>query len=280
MTFATASRLAGYDNRDASSGKLDSEVYLYDAQAGRLACVSCNPTGARPAGPGVLPAAPAIDSEHGLYKPRAVSDGGRVFFDSSDGLVSQDVNGSEDVYEFEPEGTGSCTAASTTFNAKSDGCQSLISSGTSSEPSSFLDASVSGNDVFFLTGARLTSQDVDDSGDVYDAHVCTTVVPCVTQPVPAPPCSSGDACKGPPAPQPSIFGEPASATFTGAGNVIASPPRLHARSLTRTQKLARALRACRKKPRRARSACVRQAKKRYGAGGARRAVSSTTKGQG
>jgi hypothetical protein len=282
MTFATPSRLAGYDNRDATSGKLDSEVYLYDAQAGRLACVSCNPTGARPSGPGILPATPALDNNHALYQPRAVSDAGRVFFDSSDGLASGDVNSSEDVYEFEPEGTGSCTVASTTFNVKSNGCLSLISSGTSSEPSSFLDASVSGNDVFFLTGAKLTSQDVDDAGDVYDAHVCTSAVPCVTQPVPAPPCSSGDACKGAPAPQPSIFGEPASATFTGAGNVAVAPsrPAVQSRSLTRAEKLARALRACRKKPKRSRSACVRQAKKRYGAGGARRAVRSTTKGQG
>jgi len=284
MTFATPSRLAGYNNRDAVGRKLDSEVYLYDAQAGRLACVSCNPTGARPTGPGVLPEAPALSSpsQSGLYQPRAVSDGGRVFFDSSDGLVSQDVNSNEDVYEFEPDGTGSCTLESTLFDTKSNGCLSLISSGTSSGPSSFLDASVSGNDVFFLTGAKLTSQDVDDLGDVYDAHVCTTAVPCVTQPVPAPPCSSGDACKAAPAPQPSIFGEPASATFTGAGNVAVSPPSLglKRRSLTRAEKLTRALRACRKKPKRARSACVRQAKKRYGASGARRAVRSTTKGQG
>ena len=217
MTFDTASRLAGYDNRDAVSGKLDSEVYLYDAQENRLACVSCNPTGARPAGSADLPASAEIEHDRGIYRPRAVSDGGRVFFDSSDGLVSQDVNSNEDVYEFEPDGTGSCTLESTLFDTKSNGCLSLISSGTSSGPSSFLDASVSGDDVFFLTAAKLTSQDVDDADDVYDAHVCTTAVPCVTQPVLAPPCSTGDACKPAPAPQPSIFGEPASATFTGAG---------------------------------------------------------------
>jgi hypothetical protein len=229
-----------------------------------------------------LPRTPEINSTLQLYKPRAVSDAGRVFFDSTDGLLSGDANGSEDVYEFEPEGTGSCTAANTSFDAKSRGCLSLVSSGTSPEPSSFLDASVSGNDVFFLTGVKLTSQDVDDAGDVYDAHVCTTAVPCVMRPVTAPPCSSGDACKGAPAPQPSIFGEPASATFTGVGNVAVAPSGagVKGRSLTRAEKLARALRVCRKKPKRSRSACVKQAKKRYGAAGARRAVSSTTKGQG
>ena len=223
MAFTTASRLAGYDNRDAVSGRLDSEVYLYDARENRLACVSCNPTGARPSGSSALPGYEQVSGHYLAYRSRSVFDNGRVFFGSSDGLASGDVNGSDDVYEFEPEGAGSCTSTGTTFSAKNDGCLSLISSGTSAEPSSFLDASVSGNDAFFLTGAKLTSQDVDNAGDVYDAHVCTTDAPCVTQPVPAPPCSSGDACKGAPATQPSIFGEPASATFAGAGNVAVAP---------------------------------------------------------
>jgi hypothetical protein len=34
-------------------------------------------------------------------------DGGRVFFNSDDGLVPKDVNGQEDVYEWEREGIGS-----------------------------------------------------------------------------------------------------------------------------------------------------------------------------
>jgi hypothetical protein len=284
MAFTTASRMAGYDNRDAISGKLDSEVYSYDAATDRLACVSCNPTGGRPAGGSNLPPAPETDAAvgTGLYQPRAVLDDGRVFFDSVDGLLPQDVNSNEDVYEYEPEGTGSCASASTAFDEKSEGCLSPISSGTSAEASSFLDASASGDDVFFLTSAQLSPQDHDDLGDVYDAHVCTSAVPCVRQPVSAPPCNSGDACKGAPAPQPSIFGEPASATFSGSGNVVVSPPQtsVKGKSLTRAQRLARALRICRKKPERARSACVRQARKRYRATRARKTVRSTTKGQG
>ena len=35
-------------------------------------------------------------------------DGGRVFFNSSDALVPQDMNGTEDVYEWQREGVGSC----------------------------------------------------------------------------------------------------------------------------------------------------------------------------
>jgi hypothetical protein len=319
LTFMSVRSLTGYDNRDAASGKPDAEVYVYDALGGHLACVSCDPTGARPIGfeanettefaktrthvgnvasiyingDGIgahswiaanLPAGPQLLSlgGEGVYQPRVVSDGGRVFFDSLDALVPQDVNNNEDVYEFEPQGTGSCTASSVTFNPKSGGCASLVSSGTSPEESGFLDASKSGNDVFFLTSSRLTSQDSDTSLDVYDAHVCTALVPCVTPGVSVPPCDSGDACKGAPAPQPAVFGTPASATFNGAGNVLASPsgPGVRSRSLTRAQKLARALKACGSKPKRKRRVCERQARRRYAVRQARRDVGSMRKVQG
>jgi hypothetical protein len=63
---------------------------------------------------------------------------------------------------------------------------------------------------------------VDTSFDVYDAHVCSESEPCVSQPVLPPPCTSGDACKAAPLLQPAIFGAPASATFSGSGNVVSS----------------------------------------------------------
>ncbi len=40
-----------------------------------------------------------------------MSNSGRLFFDSPDALVPQDINGLEDVYEYEPTGEGSCTEA-------------------------------------------------------------------------------------------------------------------------------------------------------------------------
>ena len=49
-TFTSAAALTGYDNTDAASGQADTEVFLYDAGAGKLRCVSCNPSGGRPAG--------------------------------------------------------------------------------------------------------------------------------------------------------------------------------------------------------------------------------------
>ena len=102
----------------------------------------------------------------------------------------------------------------------------LISSGTSSEESAFLDATESGGDVFFLTTAKLVPQDIDDAADVYDAHECTAQSPCIAAAAGAAAAvhDGSDSCKPAPTPQPSIFGAPASATFSGAGNVTPSGP--------------------------------------------------------
>jgi hypothetical protein len=318
--FMSDRPLTHYDNRDASNGRPDMEVYLYDAQSERLVCASCNPTGSRPTGVeagefGIfnqgksrrdivdvhphgfggnymeatmvaanLPGANTIDSvskEMALYQPRLLSDDGRLFFNSSDALVPQDVNGEEDVYEFEPEGTGGCRAASVTFVVSEGGCVSLVSAGSSSEESGFLDASEGGDDVFFLTASRLTSQDYDTSLDIYDAHVCSASVPCVAPSVSPPPCDSGDSCKGTPAPQPAVFGAPASATFAGTGNVVPLPTTVaRGKSLSRAQKLQRALRACRGVAKRKRLACERRARRLYGAKRARRGVGAARKARG
>jgi len=309
FTFMSLRSLTGYDNHDAVSGKPDEEVYLYDAVSKHLSCVSCNPTGGRPTGvEGIefqlaghtethqanltnvmakgfgfprtawvaanLPLADEVGQYITLYPPQLVSDNGRVFFNSSDALVPQDVNGNEDVYEFEPVGTGDCSVSSVSFNSASGGCVGLISSGTSPEESGFMDASRGGGDVFFLTASRLTSQDYDGSFDVYDAHECSSAVPCVAPVVSSPPCSSGDSCKASPALQPPVFGAPPSATFTGAGNVTGSvsPRVVGGKSLTSARKLARALRECRKKPKRKRGVCERHARARYGGTGARKAT--------
>ncbi len=241
LTFMSNRPLTGYDNTDALSGQPDEEVYLYDAQSARLVCASCNPTGARPHGifDSTQGAGPMVDRQkawgnhwlaanipgrrysrlQAVYQTRFLSSSGRLFFTSSDALVPLDTNGLEDVYEYEPAGIGSCTSASTGYNERLGGCVSLISSGTYNGESAFLDASESGDDVFFVTGAKLTTEDYDASNDVYDAHVCTTAVPCVAAPVSPPPCTSGDSCKAAPSPQPAIFGAAPSATFSGIGNV-------------------------------------------------------------
>jgi hypothetical protein len=252
VAFMSERSLTGYDNIDANSGKPDEEVYLYDAVSGRLVCASCDPTGARPVGvldaqghgllvdptrfwggdeeylggpgehwlAGFLPGWSEVEKD--VHQPRYLSDSGRLFFDSPDALVPHDTNGLMDVYEYEPGGIGGCTVTQATFSERSGGCVNLISSGTSSQESAFLDASENGDDAFFITAGKLVPEDREGGHSVYDAHVCSTEAPCVAAPVSPPPCTTGDSCKAAPSPQPGIFGAPASATFSGAGNVVPS----------------------------------------------------------
>jgi hypothetical protein len=304
FTFMSQRSLTGYDNRDARSAQRDEEVFLLNADSGKLSCVSCDPTGGRPDGvfdvesfPGLLVDHPkswgnswlagsipawTLGPSHteALYQSRYLSNSGRMFFNAADALVPQDTNNLEDVYEYEPVGgaesggaesagrpaSNSCTTASSTYSASSGGCVSLISSGTSKEESAFLDASENGDDVFFLTASRLTSSDVDSAFDVYDAHACSAESPCPPPPpAPAPACE-GDACQaGGALNQSPTDATPGSLTFHGPGNL--APPaavKAKAKPLTRAQKLAKALKACKKKPKKQRAGCEKQARKKYG----------------
>jgi hypothetical protein len=250
LAFMSQRSLTGSDNRDLVTTEPAAEVYLFDATTGRLACASCDPTGGRPHGVeydklepahGGLVGGPAViwrtaalvaanvpgwtaDEELGAvtrHQPRYLSNSGRLFFNTVNALVPQDANGTQDVYEYEPSNIGSCTTQSQTFGELSEGCVSLISSGTSAQESAFLDASENGDDVFFLTSARLSGLDTDSARDVYDAHVCTAEVPCLPEPQPPAPACSGDACQQPAtAPNDAT---PGSLTFNGAGNLVQCP---------------------------------------------------------
>jgi hypothetical protein len=212
LAFMASTSPTGYDNTDAVTGQPDSEVYLYDATTRTLTCASCNPSGAQPLGPSSID--PVRDdlgsgfgSNLGFYLPRNLSaDGSRLFFDSYDALVPADSNGYEDVYEYE------------------DGAPRLVSSGTGDGPSAFIDASVSGNDVFLSTLQSLVPADTDQEPDIYDARVDGGSPP----PAPTPPACSGEDCKppAPAAPSPLTAG---TIIFSGPGNVSAQ---LHVGSAT------------------------------------------------
>ena len=137
------------------------QLYRYDSTTGQITCVSCNPSGA----------APTSDATFGLSAAGAAfssgltamsEDGSYVFFQTKDALVPQDANGTLDVYEWH------------------DGVTSLLSGGTSTGPSFFLDSTPDGTNVFFGTHARLVPTDTDDDGDVYDARICTSGEPCIS----------------------------------------------------------------------------------------------------
>jgi hypothetical protein len=316
LAFMSRRSLTGYDNRDAVSGEPDQEVYLYDGETGRLSCASCDPTGARPLGvrfgsavriesnmpleggntfPAEMWVAANVPGwteygyEQSVYQSRYLSNSGRLFFNSRDGLVPKDVDGTGDVYEYEPEGIGDCGrgagdgavvfkaggafAGEDGSGAEGAGCVGLISSGDGNEEAAFLDASETGGDVFFLSTSQLSPLDVEGGRTLYDAQECTASVPCaVPPPAASPPCVTEASCKAAPSLQPEIFGSPASATFTGPGDLISSsvpvsePKKVKSAAQVRRERLARALRVCaRERARRRRAVCERRARGRYGA---------------
>ena len=299
LAFMSDQSLTGYDNLDTRADQPDEEVYLYDGSSGRLVCASCNPNPEgegfkRPHGVldtklsgegfGLLVDRPEIWRERwlaasipgwdfnitnggpsALYQPRYLTDSGRLFFDSPDQLVPAASNGKEDVYEYEPDQVGSC--------ASSAGCVGLISSGDSEQESAFLDASENGEDAFFTTAGQLVPGDSDHAFDIYDAHVCSQSSPCHSSTATTTEqCESTSSCHGP-APGPA-----AQVALPATASVTTSPPPgekqgvapvktlVKAKPLTRPQKLAKALTACRRlRNRHKRHGCEAQARKRYAA---------------
>jgi hypothetical protein len=115
-------------------------------------------------------------------------------------------------------------------------------------------------------------QDIDAAFDIYDARVCSVGSPCFSSAGGSSRgCESSATCRPGTAPGPQVPAL-ASATFSGPGNlvqqnVLASRTVVESRKPpTRAQKLASALRACRKRDRKhKRAVCEAQARKRYGA---------------
>ncbi|HEV7494480.1 NHL repeat-containing protein [Baekduia sp.] len=179
---------------DAGSSTF-TQVYLYDRPGDHLVCVSCPPSGAAPDASAIIQQAPFLGENQVFVLSRELSDdGSRLFFTADGPLVARDGNGLPDVYEYE------------------NGKPHLISSGTSTRQTRFVDASANGDDVFIETTQRLTSTDIDGALDIYDVRVGGGFA----EAPPAAPCT-GDSCRGP------LGGPPAlpsagSVTFAGPGN--------------------------------------------------------------
>jgi hypothetical protein len=229
LAFTSELGLTGYDNRPAAAGECEGErcreVYLFDAVSGRLVCLSCD-VGSRPVGPSALGGhesmgAGDLGEPSSFYVARNISEGGgRVFFQSADALVPQDSNGLLDVYEWERPGAGSCTESVPAFRAGSGGCVFPVSDVAGGSESFFMDASGNGDDVFIATADQLVPSDTDPREDVYDVRVDGGFPVTAAPPV----CTNADSCKPPVSPQPGVFGVPASATFSGPGNLVPSNP--------------------------------------------------------
>jgi hypothetical protein len=216
LAFTSTAQLTGYDNTAASGdcgfdpqlvgdlGPRCREVYLYDVTSAHLVCASCRPSGDPPVGSSTVPTAA---SENYVHRSLS-SDGSRLFFDSNDAILPQDTDGPETVAPL----LGGFTFASRRDVYEYAGGQvHLISDGGGENDSYFLDASLSGNDVFIATRDQLLRQDNDGNMDVYDARIGGGF-PSATPPQPC----GGDNCKPPPAGSPADQ-IPGSAAFFGPG---------------------------------------------------------------
>jgi hypothetical protein len=253
VAFMSKLSLTGYDNYGPVSENEEHEVFyvdqpqvfVYETSTSQLVCASCNPTGQPP-----VPTAEAWEGSRGGYvnvsgantfMPRWINaDGTQVYFNTSQPLVSRDSNHRQDLYEWQSDGSGGC--------ARSAGCVELISGGDAPADAYFLDASASGDDVFFTSREQLLPSAQDETVKVYDARVgggiSETALAC-----------TGTGCQGV-APAPPIFATPASVTFAGVGNFPPSKPAVKTKS--KPKKTAKCKRGFTKK----KGKCVKQPRKK------------------
>jgi hypothetical protein len=248
LAFVSERSLTGYDNEQAASreceyqesGNVDftetgacREIYVYNAQAGTLACASCDPTGARPVGPSNLGLTPSFLSS---YRPRNFSEAGTLFFDSSDALAPHAKDGHQNVYEYE------------------EGHVYPLSDVAGDNESTFLDAGANGSNVFFASSDKLLPEDTSENVEVWDARV-DGGLPVTAAPLP---CTTAEACRTASPPTPAVFGAPPSATFSGPGNVAPPSPAV----VKPKAKVTKCKRGYVKKKVKKKETCVKKPKKR------------------
>jgi hypothetical protein len=164
MVFESRAKLTDTDNGGHTA------IYRWDDVHKSLVCLSCNvltPPPSRDARLQLLTLLPAPNVIHNLS-----SDGSRVFFETPEPLVPEDVDGVNDVYQWHSEGSGSPLK--------------LISSGRSEaeipplareplyqpRPNVIFGISPSGNDVVFLSQDELVrGAGSDGTPNLYDARV-------------------------------------------------------------------------------------------------------------
>ncbi|MBB4661623.1 hypothetical protein [Conexibacter arvalis] len=218
LVFSTDLPLGG-----ANTGGLR-QLFLYDAATRGTRCMSCVAPGRTTLGEAVIQPLQSSTAVYRAYDPRTISaDGSKVFFETANRLVPEDINGRIDVYQYD-------TAA---------GTATLVSSGVGEYDSHVGDASENGDTVFFVTREQLIPDlDRDRLDDLYVARAgAKPYVP----PARRDPCV-GDACQGD-LPAPPHDDVPGTVVFTGPGDVeddggSATEPVFSVRPLTGRQRRA------------------------------------------
>jgi hypothetical protein len=185
MAFVSPDQLTSYDNKGYD------EMYAYDPATEKLKCVSCNPTGAPPAG----------NVEASANGQLFMSSDGRTFFYTPDGLVAKDTNKIPDVYEY----TEGRPQLLTTGTGSHD--VTLSYQGNVRDHAAFMGVSADGVNVYIDTYETLVPQ--DENGEflkIYDVRSGGGF------PISSPkqPCVAADECHGtasPPVPATAIASE-------------------------------------------------------------------------
>jgi WD40-like Beta Propeller Repeat len=239
LLFESFAQLVSAD-KDASR-----DMYRYDADTDSLTGVTTGSSAAQNV-PALSVTSEGYSGPAVVERGRQMSeDGQAVVFEAPDSPIGGDTVGTH-VYEWR------------------DGVVSLISLPAGNEAQSPT-VSASGDDLFFTTDAKLLPEDTDLSPDIYDARIGGGFPAALTL---AAPCQ-GESCRGGLS-APPVFAPPGSTPFESGGNFSppttqpAVKPKPKPKPLTRAQKLAKALKACKKRAQRKRAGCEKQAKKRYG----------------
>jgi len=282
----------GHLTPDDTGNEDYSQVFRYDAETGELARVSVGEDGFdgdgnAGVGEATIVGAYVGDEQAGPARgdPTMSNDGSYVFFQSpvqltpdapkTDTVIGQNNKSklpmyAQSVYEWH---AGHVYLISDGRDASSANtpCDKTIG-----EPASkaevfgsavcLLGTDATGKNVFFQTADQLVPKDTDTQVDIYDARICESGSPCVSEPPPALPPCDGEDCHGIPAATPSLLA-PGTASFNGEGNLapVAPVSVVKPKSLTKAQKLTNALKACKKdKSKKKRASCEKQARKKYG----------------
>jgi hypothetical protein len=227
------------------------QVFLYEARHEALIRVSKGQDGFNHDGNTTTDRATiATEAER-----RTISeDGSTVVFQSSDALTPQVHGGTNNVYLWRGGNVYLISDGTPAGENSGKGATTVPEAG-------LVGIDASGQNVFFTTAAKLLSQDTGELSAVYDARVDGGF------PAPKNDECIGEACQGalsaPPGPL-----SPSSLSSSGAGNLTPPlkatlPPK--PKLLTRAQKLAKALKACKKdRSKLKRARCETQAHRHYG----------------
>lgn len=195
------------------------QYYRYEDSTRTLECVTCRPDGG--ASTAFVRVAPSYRGASAMSR-----DGSTYVFQTVQALLPEDVNGTDDVYEWHNGSIGLVTDGETVWP---DGPGALSLQGISRDASN----------VIFIVGARLTGYESDQVAQLYDARIGGGFG---SPPVPPAPCAE-DACQGPLEASPNAV-DPGSSTYVGPGNRVAKKGKKCAKG-----KVRRGKRCVKKKPR-------------------------------